>query len=136
MREQRLLERLDALERDPLRRARPDRGRLVDSIVAHLRCLLNTRQGSVPIAKDYGVPEFLHFLQRYPDSVREIEWNIRQTIVLYEPRLKAVQVTFLPQEETSLSLHFRIRAQIDEEKNTAVNFETVVENDGRVLIRH
>jgi type VI secretion system protein len=77
MREERLLERLGSLEQQPLRRERNQHGRLVESILAHLHCILNTRHGGVPIAPEYGVPDFLNFLQRYPDSVREIECSIR-----------------------------------------------------------
>lgn len=135
MREERLLERLDSMERDPSRRLRTDEGRLLDSILTHLRCILNTRQGAVPIALDYGVPDFLDFLQRYPYSSREIESSIRRAIELYEPRLEGVQVTSLPQEDEVLFLRFQIRAQVSEESKLQVNFETVVETDGRISLK-
>jgi type VI secretion system protein len=136
MRELRLMERVAALERDPLRRERPDQSRLLNSILAHLRCMLNTRQGAVPIAPDYGVPDFLDFLQRYPDSVREIESSIRQAVELYEPRLAGVRVTFVPQEDEVLALRFQIEARVREGTGAKVAFETVVETEGRISIRH
>src|SRR5919108_6440448 len=98
MREERLLERIRTFERDPARRSRTDHGRLVDSILGHIRLILNTRQGNVPIAPDYGVPDFLDFLQTYPDSVREIERSICTAIGSFEPRLTGVRVAFIPQE--------------------------------------
>lgn len=134
MREERLLERLTAMERDPSRRGRMDQGRLVESILAHLRCLLNTRQGCVPIAPDYGVPDFLDFLQRFPESIRTIEGSIRRTIELYEPRLEAVQVTFLPQEGNLLSLRFQINARLRQDNGSRVRFESAVETGGRVSV--
>ena len=135
MNEQRLLERIRSWERDPARRERRDTGRLVDSILAHLRCMLNTRQGAVPIAPDYGVPDFLDFLQTFPDSVHTIEHDLQGAIHRYEPRLSGVQVTFLPQEEHMLALRFQITGQIRDEGGAKVRFETVVDTDGKISIR-
>jgi type VI secretion system protein len=135
MQEQRLLERLRTWEREPARRDRRDPGRLVDSILAHLLCMLNTRQGAVPIAPEYGVPDFLDFLQTYPDSVREIEQNIRRAIQLYEPRLEGVRVAFVPQDDEVLALRFQIHGQVVDGSGTRVRFETLVDTDGKVLLR-
>jgi len=134
MPEQRLLERLAKLEREPLRRERPSHGCLVDSILGHLRCLLNTRQGGVPIAADYGVPDFVDFLQRFPESTREIESSIRRSVERYEPRLTEVQVTFLPDEEELLSLNFHIEARVRGGNGARVSFRTVLESDGKVEV--
>lgn len=135
MGEERLLERIRSWEREPLRRERADQGRLLESILAHLRCILNTRQGGVPIAADYGVPDFLNLLQSYPDSVREIEQSIRQAIKLYEPRLEGVRVEFLPQEKDMLALRFRILGQVRDVSQTRVSFETMVDTDGKIRVR-
>lgn len=135
MREERLLERIRAFERDPSRRGRTDHGRLVDSILGHLRLILNTRQGSVPIAPDFGVPDFLDFLQTYPDSVREIESSICMAIQTYEPRLSGVRVTFLPQEDDILALRFQIAAQITGDGRPNVYFETIVDTDGKISVK-
>jgi type VI secretion system protein len=136
MGELRLTERLSVLERDPMRRERTDQRRLQNSILTHLGCMLNTRQGAVPIAPDYGVPDFLDFLQRYPESVREIESSIQRAVELYEPRLSGVRVAFVPQEDDVLALRFQIQARLREETGAQVTFETVVETDGRISIRH
>lgn len=135
MREERLLERMSSMELDPLRREGHDQGRLVDSIVGHLRCILNTRQGCVPIAPDLGAPDFLDFLQGYPDSVREIELSLRRTIEMYEPRLESVQVVFTPQAEDPLALHFQINARLRNGGPARVRLETVVGAGGEVSIR-
>ena len=135
MGDERLLERLRSWEREPGRRERSDPGRLVDSVLAHLRCMLNTRQGGVPIAPDYGVPDFLNFLQTYPDSVREVEQNLRRAIQLYEPRLDGVQVTFVPQDDDLLALRFQIVGQVRNGGGARVRFDTVVDTDGKISIR-
>ncbi len=135
MREERLLERIRSFERDPARRGRADHGRLVESVLAHLRQILNTRQGSAPIAPDFGVPDFLDFLQTYPDSVREIERSIRTAIQTYEPRLDGVRVAFIPQEDDVLALRFQITARTAGGDGGTVRFETVVDTDGKIAVK-
>jgi type VI secretion system protein len=54
----RLLERISRIERDPSGRDALPVAWEVRSITRHLQRLLNTRQGGVPIAEDYGIPDF------------------------------------------------------------------------------
>ena len=135
MREERFLERLRTYEKDPIRRSREDSRRITDSVLRHLRRLLNTREGNVPIAEDYGVPDFTGFLYSYPDSVRDMERTLRLVIQKYEPRLKAVRVGFIPQEESSFSLSFQITARLSTEEKTSVLFETRVDSEGKIEVR-
>ncbi len=135
MREERLLERLRTWEREPARRSREDTRRIVDSVLRHLQRILNTKQGNVPIAEDYGVPDFTDLLYSYPESVKEIERTIRLAIQKYEPRLKAVRVSFTPQEEDLLSLRFQIAARLSSESKAQVFFETVVDSEGKITLK-
>lgn len=131
---QRLLERLRSWEREPHRRGNDDQRRCVDSIIDHLQKMLNTRQGNVPIAEDYGVPDFLDFLQSYPDSVRQIEMSIRSAIERYEPRLSGTSVNFIPDEDETLTLRFQITARLATDGDRRVYFETLVDTDGKISI--
>jgi type VI secretion system protein len=135
MREEMLLERIKTWEKEPMRRNKEDSRRIVDSVLRHLQRILNTKQGNVPIAEDYGVPDFTDFLDDLPDSVREIEKTLRLTIQKYEPRLKAVKVSLIPQEEDLLSLRFQIVAKLTTESKTQVLFETIIDTDGKVSIK-
>jgi len=134
MYEERLLERLRSFERNPLRRGSRGRRHSIDSVLAHLQRILNTRQGNVPLADDYGVPDFLNFLQTYPESVHEIETSIRTTIDKYEPRLSGTSVTFMPDEDDTLTLRFQIMASLTVEDGRKVFLESVVDTDGRIRI--
>ena len=98
--------------------------------------ILNTWQGNVPIAPDYGIPDFIDLLQTYPESVRDIERSMRLVISKYEPRLSAVRVNFLPSDEQSFRLRFQITAKLkqDQEK-TPVYIETEIDSDGKVNVR-
>ena len=136
MREERLLERISTWEREPRRREREDVKRITDSILYHLQRILNTKQGNVPIAEDYGVPDFTDLFHSYPESVRDLEKSIRQTIQKYEPRLRGVRVSFIPQEEDILSLRFQIVAQLaTAERKNSVLFETIVDSDGKISVK-
>ena len=135
MREERLLERLQSWEREPARREKENPRRVVDSVLRHLQRILNTKQGNVPIAEDYGVPDFTDFLNDIPDSIRELEKSIRLTVQKYEPRLKGVKVSFIPQEEDLLSAHFQLVARLTTDSKTQVFFETLIDSEGKVNVK-
>jgi len=136
MREDRLLERIRAWQEEPGKRTRKDPKRVVDSVLNHLQRILNTRQGSVPIGEDYGVPDFTDLVSAYPDGVRDFERSIRQTIQKYEPRLKAVRVHFVPLEEDVLSLGFQITGRLaTEDHKESIVFQSVVGSGGKITVR-
>jgi type VI secretion system protein len=135
MGEERLLERIRTWKNEPKRRSRGEVRRQTDSIVAHLQRILNTRQGNVPIASDYGVPDLTDFMLSYPESVTEIEKSLRQAIEEYEPRLTSVRVSFVHQEDDLLCLRFQIVAQLRTESGRNVLIETIVDSDGKVSLK-
>lgn len=135
MREERLLERIRNLQGTTSRRESDDLRRRVDSVLSHLQRILNTRQGNVPIADDYGVPDFIDFLQNCPDSVRDIERSIRMVIDKYEPRLAGARVTYVPQEDDVLVLRFQVAARLSTEDGRQVYFETLLDTNGKIRIR-
>jgi type VI secretion system protein len=131
MREERLLERIKAWEKKPERRSKEDPRRTKYSIKEHLERILNTKTGNVPIADDYGVPDFTDLLRTYPDSVRDFERSIKHTIQKYEPRLKVVRLNLLPPDENLLSLRFKIVAKlVSTQENLSI--ETVLDSDGKM----
>jgi len=128
MREERLTERIRSWNKAPDRRGGPDPKRMIRSIIRHL--------GSAQIADDYGVPDFSDFRSGFPEAIRDLERTIRNTIQKYEPRLKAVRVKFIPQDENMLAVSFQIVARLilEEEKDPVV-FESIIDSDGKVTIR-
>ena len=136
MREARLLDRIRQRELFPHRRETEDPSRVIDSIQDHLSQILNTRQGNVPISEEYGTPDFTDFLSEYPQSLRAFERAIRQTIMQFEPRLRAVRVAFTPQDEDRLVVKFQIFAKLAaSESNTSVLFESLLDSDGKISIK-
>ena len=136
MREERLLERIRSWEKEPDRREREDPAKITESVLGHLRRILNTRRGSVPIAEDYGVPDFTDFLHDYPESVRDIERSIKQIIQKYEPRLKSIRVSFIPQNDDIFSVSFQIVGRLaTEDERVPVLFESFIGTDGRINVK-
>jgi len=135
MYEERLLERIAGLEDPSGRKRGTEASRAVDSVIRHLQRMMNTRQGSVPIAEDYGVPDMTNFpAQDLAGAGKDIAGAIRDFIRTYEPRLGKVQVVFEQRDENRLSLRFRLEGILVREKKMPVLFETVVDADGRVSV--
>jgi type VI secretion system protein len=100
MRDERLLERIYLLEKDPDRREGHDTTRQINSILNHLQRVLNTKQGSVLIADDYGIPDFTNLPGAFSTgSTHEVERIIKNVIEKYEPRLTKVRARFIPKGE-------------------------------------
>jgi type VI secretion system protein len=133
MREARLLERIRLREKYP--HLRENDGSGIDSVIDHLTRILNTRHGNVAIAEDYGIPDYTEFLHNFPDSIRDLERAIKQTIVQYEPRLKAVRVSFIPQDNEIFTVKFQISARLTNENNSSVLFESQLASSGKISIR-
>ena len=136
MREHRLLDRIRLLAKNPSRRVTEDPQQMIRSVQEHLQRILNTRQGNVPIADDYGIPDFIDLMSGYPESLRTIERIIRNTIQQYEPRLQAVRISFIEQVEDRLTLSFQISARLSlKDHNKPVTFESVLDSGGFIQVK-
>ncbi len=135
--EQRLLERIRAMERYPDRRDTVEPMQVVNSIMGHLRLILNTRQGSVETAPDFGVPDFTAMVgDSGMDAVRDIEASITRVVTLFEPRLQAVRIEFVPLPEAPLGMQFKLQARLAlEDREMPVVFETTLDPDGRISVK-
>ena len=135
---ERLLERIRHIEENPDYRGMTDPARIISSIMQHLQKILNTRQGSAPIAEDYGVPDFTDLAATFSaESVKDLARAIKEVINKYEPRLSATRVEAEPHGEEVLKLIFKIegRMTMDNKAVLPVAFETVVDPDGRILVQ-
>jgi type VI secretion system protein len=110
--------------------------RAADSVLQHLRKMLNVHQGSVPTLPLYGMPDFNDMASRFPEAIQELKQVLKTTIEQYEPRLKRVRIDHLPDTADPLHLRFEITAQLMTGRgNTAIGFETALDTSGRVSIR-
>lgn len=139
MLEESLLERLRYAEAHPEARGPRDAARGVRSIAGHLRRLLNTRQGSVQIADEYGMPDITNYPGEHLEgTAQEIEVILGDIIQKYEPRLKNVKIRFDPESRDVLALRFKLEGDIviDRDRVMPIVFETIVTSNGMVRVEN
>lgn len=108
----------------------------VDSILNHVKTILNIRQGSVETDPEYGLPDFNDIARRFPNAIEEIKRSIRECLQKYEPRLTSVHVDHVLEGEHKTDLRYDVTAQVVLDGNqTNVWFETILDTAGRVSIR-
>ena len=135
MAESRLLERLSRYEKDSGSTSAYHSSQDVQSVVNHLRRLLNTRVGSASIGDDYGIPDLTNVIgSEHSQTVTELRQNIQQAINKYEPRLQNVKIAVELDKDDVLSLRFRAEGNIVGGENLPVVFETVISTDGKIDI--
>jgi type VI secretion system protein len=134
-REQTLLERLGDRSHAKALTVAEDSQLLADSILRHLRRMLNTRQGHVLTQGDYGMPDVTGFVQNLPDMVTATQRAIQNSIEKFEPRLRNIHVTYAPSDD-KLNVHFEITGElVTDKEEAAVWFETFLTPSGHIEIR-
>jgi type VI secretion system protein len=133
--EERLLERIANLEIVTDEKSETLVSRAIGSVIRHLQKMLNTRQGNVSIAEDYGLPD----LNNYPgetmtDICRRMTVTIKQFIEKYEPRLDKVHISFDPEGNQALSLRFKLEGVLVRENQVPIMLETAVDSSGKVIV--
>lgn len=83
----------------------------LESIIANLHQLLNTRVGEALAAYDLGIIDFADVVHNFPEATQVLQQSIRSTIIKYEPRLRSVAVHPV-QGNDPLSLAFEISARM------------------------
>ncbi len=112
------------------RLAAPSQGRdSVESIVAHLRALLNSRPGISSTVPDYGVVDFNDIVHTLPDGVRKIRQSIRQAIQTHEPRLTNISVRHVPSDDPTL-MRFEIVARLSEDSKKVLRLQSCMRPGG------
>jgi|SRR5579863_984317 len=110
--------------------------RLADSILRHLRKMLNTRQGHVIVQPEYGMPDVTEFLRTLPEMVQAAQEGIRNSIERFEPRLRNVAVEYVPSQEILMELRFEVTAElVTESEEASVWFETAVAPSGHIEVK-
>ena len=137
MYEERLTQRIRNLERINTAKGTGDVSQVVNSIISHLQRVLNTRQGSVPIAEDYGMPDFTNYQGLgLTEEAKDIADIIKSMILKYEPRLGGAQVTYESDKDDLLSLRFKLQTEIVHvrDERIVVELETVISSEGKVRV--
>jgi type VI secretion system protein len=107
-----------------------------DSVIEHLRVLLNARRGASPSCPEFGIPDFTDFVHQFPGAIQMLQRAIRESITAFEPRLRQVAVRHVPSEDP-LTLRFEITAQTVSGrggKQAAFRFNTQMSPGGRINV--
>jgi type VI secretion system protein len=108
-------------------------GNPVVSIAEHLRVLLNTRKGEAAASPSFGIMDFNDVIHLYPAAITRMQQSIRTAIQEFEPRLRNVAVTHVPDEKEPTALRFDIVAQLNsKDARGTVRFHTELRPGGRV----
>lgn len=108
------------------------RSEKADSIARHLRCLFNSRRGSVAHLPLYGLPDISQIYQELPDSLYGFIEAIRETVIQYEPRLSHVRVSPVPIQNEDCVIHIRISGVLA--AGDTIQFETYFVSGGAVQL--
>jgi len=136
MKEKRLLERISALELGTERSRLTQSQVLLDSLMEHLRRILNTRQGSVPMDPEFGVPDFTNLAGTFATGeTAQIVENMTRMVARYEPRLKSPCISVAENGREVLSLSFSLDGLVAiDDRDIPVHLSTLVSSDGRVSL--
>lgn len=104
----------------------------LQSVVAHLTLLLNTRQGSSSIDARLGMTDFSDAMRNFPIGITTLQRMVTDLIRQYEPRLKHVTVRPLAPSTAQLSLSFEVRAEL--RCGARVQLQTQLSHNGQVSI--
>ncbi|WP_408034206.1 type VI secretion system baseplate subunit TssE [Thiorhodovibrio winogradskyi] len=124
------------MEHQPDWRGATDPKNATASILSHLAKILNCRQGSVPIAPDFGIPDFTGVLGTFDEGAwPEVEDAIGKVIAKYEPRLVNVAVRHEIKADSPFEVAFQLAATIRlDGRESPILFEAVLNSDGRIEV--
>jgi type VI secretion system protein len=111
----------------------PVNTRGIMSIMDHLNRLFNTREGSLPHLKDYGLPDISEIYRKMPHGIEELQKAIKRTVEKYEPRLVKVKVTPRETDPTDFRLVFILSGELAE-GGGLVRFQTTFTSLGNSSI--
>lgn len=137
MRGERLTERVRRYARQgSLLSTKLDSSIIIESIRNHLEEILSTRQGSVPIDREYGLSELPTLVEDYSFAYQEeLRNHLQETILRYEPRLDSVQVSKILIDPGKQIITCNILAQLNKSFDSLnVYFTTILTSKGRVLV--
>lgn len=109
-----------------------EKKRQLYSIMDHLNRMFNTRNGSIPHLKDYGLPDISEVYRKMSEGIDELKEAIRRTIERYEPRLKNVRVVRREDSESDARLVFILSGEI--KRGGLVRFQTTFISTGNSTI--
>ena len=138
MSQERLLKRIRRWSEDEEEGfSQPDLAVHISSLLDDLSKLYNTRQGTVVLDPEFGIPDFTSLMSNM--SPPEVEKLTRAFILFtnkYEPRLKSLSIRFQQNEEDRGLIRFGVSSKIMYAENlTPLVFDILLQGDGSVALQ-
>lgn len=131
-----LLERVQRPDLPPATDGSAATSAVLESVVANLGRIFNTRRDDSTARPDYGLTDFNDMVMQFPHALPVIARSIRHQIQEFEPRLQNPVVRPLQNPDSPLALTFTISARLlVGDRSERISVETVLNDDGRAVVR-
>jgi type VI secretion system protein len=112
---------------------------IASAVIRHLKQMLETRQGGSLTCPDYGIPDVAELMHDMTEAVATVQRAAKQSIHLYEPRLKNCQVRHLHIDNSNgqPSMVFEITGHIllADGRKQPVRIGTALDDHGNVSLQ-
>lgn len=109
-----------------------DRTLEILSVQRNIQRILNTRAGAVKHLPDYGLPDLSTIYRALPASAAELQARLERTLLAYEPRIKAVTIDAVNDDDPGVSMRFDMTCHL--RRAGLVRFGTYFEPRGQVRL--
>lgn len=102
------------------------------SVQDNIQRILNSRRGCLAHLPDYGLGDLSGIYRHLPASAHTLRHEIETTLLRYEPRLRAIDLT-IEETEPGMLLSFTMRCELH--RAGLVRFGTHFTPDGRTRLK-
>lgn len=102
------------------------------SVRDNIERILNSRRGSLAHLPEYGLDDLSEIYRHLPSSTHKLRNAIEATLLVYEPRLRAVEIE-MHAPEPGMVLGFTMGCHLRREG--LVRFDTVFTPDGKTRLK-
>jgi type VI secretion system protein len=108
---------------------------VIQSILSHVHNILCTRNGTVLIDEDYGMPD-VFFSQgiRFRESTSRMSNAIVTVIRKFEPRLKNVTIVQLSDKEDLLMQKFGVKGFLTDTSAQIIEFIVTISSEAKISV--
>lgn len=108
----------------------------IQSVIANLRRIVNSREGCAPAQPDYGMPAPSEIVHAFPHAIERVQRQLKSQIQRFEPRLTELEVLHLEVENEPIKMFFQVSGRIATESGgTWLSLRLAFNPSGRFDIR-
>ena len=110
---------------------------MIKSVLDDLSKIYNTRQGTVLLDSNFGLPDFTSLMNTMsPPEIEKLTRAFLLTTTKYEPRLKNLTIRFNKQDGDLGLMRFSVSSKLSfKDQVYPLNFDALLQGDGSVLLQ-